>query len=213
MSQEPMAVTDTAVVIRELVDYLLPELTPYEATMYLFILRHTFLNDGAQSIRIGKRTIAARFAKGSRGERSNFEHITNLLKRPEEKGCLKIGDITREGSLYTLVPPREIPVVIEKLVASTPAAENNDYFSDEAKRREVFERDNWTCQYCGETVTSENSTLDHYIPKSKGGSNSKENLRTACLVCNSVKSGRSYEEAAPYLLRSIRERKARTDDT
>lgn len=206
-----MTDSDSSEVVRDMVDGLLPELTPYEATMYLFILRHTALNGGVPSLRIGKRTIAARFAKGSRGERSNFEHITKLLKGLESKGCLKIGDTTREGALYSLVLPRDVPSVAERLVSDAAANDDDDYFTNEERRQELFNRDKWRCQYCGESVTSKNATLDHFIPQSKGGTHAAENLRTACILCNSVKSGRLFEEAAPLLINSIRERKSRND--
>ncbi|MBY0246097.1 MAG: HNH endonuclease [Nitrospiraceae bacterium] len=77
------------------------------------------------------------------------------------------------------------------------------------KRKEIYERDQWICQYCGDRVTPENATLDHFVPQCKSGTNKKENLRTACLLCNSVKSGKSYEEAAVYLLKSIQTRRGR----
>jgi HNH endonuclease len=172
-----------------LVDYLLPELTAYEVAMYLVILRETILGSGERSLRIGKRTLSAKFAKSARGERTNYAHITRVLKGLEDKGCLKIGDATRDGTSYTVVPPREVPIVIERLAVHVSGPTADDYFSSTEKRREIFERDKWTCQYCGEKIGSENSTLDHYIPRSKGGDNSKENLKAACLMCNSVKSG------------------------
>ena len=40
----------------------------------------------------------------------------------------------------------------------------------------------------------------------------KENLRTCCLICNSVKSGKSFEEAAPLILKSMQERRQRRND-
>jgi len=49
----------------------------------------------------------------------------------------------------------------------------------------------------------------HYIPQRDKGKNTKENLRTCCFVCNSIKSGKSIEEAAPHILKSIQERKRR----
>ncbi|HLC55069.1 MAG TPA: HNH endonuclease [Candidatus Nanoarchaeia archaeon] len=85
-----------------------------------------------------------------------------------------------------------------------------DYFNDPIKRQELFERDKWKCDYCGEEVTKDNATLDHLIPQSKGGKNTKDNLKTSCLLCNSIKSGKTYEEAAHHLLKSISERKKRT---
>ncbi|HLX81915.1 MAG TPA: HNH endonuclease signature motif containing protein [Burkholderiales bacterium] len=204
---------DHRAIFLDLVDYLLPELTAYEAAMYLVMLRDTILGNGDRSLRTGKRTLSAKFAKGARGERTNYAHITKVLKGLEDKGCLKIGDTTREGTSYTVVPPREVPIVIEQLAVRISAPTDSDYFSSPEKRQEIFERDKWTCQYCGEKIAPDNSTLDHFVPRSKGGDNSKENLKVACLMCNSVKSGRSYEEAAPRLIDSIRERKMRLNDT
>jgi len=47
-------------------------------------------------------------------------------------------------------------------------------------------------------------------PQSKGGKHTKDNLKTCCFVCNAIKSGKTYEEAAPFLLKSIRERKQKS---
>ena len=98
------------------------------------------------------------------------------------------------------------------MAISVPVPEDDDYFIDPEKRKIIFEEDNWICQYCGEKVTDKNATLDHYIPKCNKCNNNKENLRTSCIICNSVKSGKSYEEAAPLILKSIQERKSRGNE-
>ena len=59
-------------------------------------------------------------------------------------------------------------------------------------RENVFKRDGHKCQYCG---TQKDLTLDHLIPKAKGGKTSWNNLVTACKKCNSVKGDYSLEEA------------------
>jgi 5-methylcytosine-specific restriction endonuclease McrA len=59
-------------------------------------------------------------------------------------------------------------------------------------RREVFRRDNHTCQYCGNT---QSLTIDHVIPKSKGGPHSWDNVVAACEPCNSHKGDRTPHEA------------------
>ena len=51
-------------------------------------------------------------------------------------------------------------------------------------RFEVFERDGFTCQYCGRTTPAVILEVDHVIPVSKQGSNEPENLITACIDCN-----------------------------
>ena len=60
-------------------------------------------------------------------------------------------------------------------------------------RREVFIRDHYTCQYCGRQM--HDLTIDHVIPKSKGGGHSWENLVSACKTCNHRKGGKSLGEA------------------
>ncbi|MCK4245097.1 MAG: HNH endonuclease [Candidatus Omnitrophica bacterium] len=128
----------------------------------------------------------------------------------EEKGCIKVGDANRDGTLYIVSLPKDILLVAEKIASLLPQDTEEDYFNDPEKRREIFERDKWICQYCGEKVSPENATLDHFIPQSKGGKHTKENIRTCCLICNGIKSGKTYEEAAPFLLKSIQERKTRS---
>ncbi|MGH7208097.1 MAG: HNH endonuclease [Nitrospiraceae bacterium] len=84
-----------------------------------------------------------------------------------------------------------------------------NYFRDPDLRKELFDRDKWVCRYCGERLSAENATLDHLVPVSKGGADSPENLATCCFLCNSIKSGKTYEESAPAILTSLQQRKVR----
>jgi len=59
-------------------------------------------------------------------------------------------------------------------------------------RREVLKRDNHSCQYCG---ARKHLTLDHVVPKSKGGSHTWDNVVTACNSCNSRKGDRTPHQA------------------
>ena len=65
-------------------------------------------------------------------------------------------------------------------------------------RFEVFNRDQYTCQYC-ERKTKE-LTLDHVIPRRLGGEHSWENVVSACIPCNRRKGGRTPSEAGMRLL-------------
>lgn len=58
--------------------------------------------------------------------------------------------------------------------------------------KQVFLRDNYTCQYCGKRGGK--LEADHIIPFSKGGSDDMENLTTACRTCNRQKRDKSVEE-------------------
>lgn len=72
--------------LEEFVDFLLPLLKPYEATIYLYLFCRSHIGAGSSKIRVGKRTIAADCGQGTRAARSNFQHITELLKALETKG-------------------------------------------------------------------------------------------------------------------------------
>ncbi len=65
-------------------------------------------------------------------------------------------------------------------------------------RREVFRRDNYTCQYCGKKTTD--LTIDHVIPRHMGGQHIWNNVVAACPLCNHRKGGRTTEEANMRLL-------------
>ena len=65
-------------------------------------------------------------------------------------------------------------------------------------RREVFRRDNYTCQYCGRRDTP--LTVDHILPKRLGGRHIWTNVAAACPACNHRKGGRRLEEAHMHLL-------------
>lgn len=203
--------------IELVVDYLYHELDAFEIAMYLLFLRKTIFSTGKNQIRLGKRTLQSEFVHGTRGGGKanaggiwvNYAHITKILNNLEKKGCIKISDTTREGTLYTIIEPEKIPLVQAIISSSKTTKESppEDYFHDMNKRKEIFERDEWRCQYCGDSLNENNATLDHFIPQSIGGSHEKSNLRTCCLSCNSIKSGKSFEEVAPKLLESAAERR------
>lgn len=65
-------------------------------------------------------------------------------------------------------------------------------------RKNIHYRDNFTCQYCG--TKTKNLTIDHIIPKSRGGDDSWENLVSSCKKCNNKKGSQTPEEANMKLL-------------
>ena len=66
-------------------------------------------------------------------------------------------------------------------------------------RRAVFARDRWTCQYCGGVRGT--LTIDHVVPRSKGGGSSWENIVTCCAPCNRRKGDRLPRQAGMKPLR------------
>lgn len=69
-------------------------------------------------------------------------------------------------------------------------------------RREIFMRDDYTCQYCG--VKGRELTLDHVMPKHRGGGHSWDNLVSACRPCNHRKGGKTLEESRMRLFKPPR---------
>lgn len=68
-------------------------------------------------------------------------------------------------------------------------------------RHNLYRRDGWTCQYCGAQPGSELLSIDHVVPRSRGGASSWENCVLACLDCNKRKADRSLGEAGLHLRR------------
>lgn len=70
-----------------------------------------------------------------------------------------------------------------------------------ATRSAVMLRDAYTCQYCGDTPGRGNLTVDHVVPRSRGGVHDWHNLVTACKRCNQKKGSLTPDEAMMHLLR------------
>ncbi|MGI8644524.1 MAG: HNH endonuclease [Thermomicrobiales bacterium] len=73
-------------------------------------------------------------------------------------------------------------------------------------RREIFIRDGYTCQYCGRN--GHNLTIDHFVPRSRGGGHTWENLVSACKSCNHRKGGKSPQQARMLLRTDPKEPRA-----
>ena len=67
-------------------------------------------------------------------------------------------------------------------------------------RRTVLARDQYTCQYCGAQPAKGRLTLDHVVPRSRGGEHTWENVVTSCIPCNQRKGDRILREAGMTLL-------------
>lgn len=68
-------------------------------------------------------------------------------------------------------------------------------------RENLFERDNYRCQYCGEPFKADELNMDHVIPRDMGGRTSWENIVTSCIKCNSRKANRLPHQASMHLIK------------
>lgn len=72
-------------------------------------------------------------------------------------------------------------------------------------RYNIYLRDGFTCQYCGEPFPASELTFDHVMPRSRGGLTEWSNVVAACGPCNLSKANRTPEEAGMPLIQEARE--------
>jgi len=97
------------------------------------------------------------------------------------------------GELHSANRVFQIPSVI-RLVYMVSRPRHQKKLS----RSEVFTRDQYTCQYCGRQTKE--LTLDHVMPRRRGGKHAWDNVVSACIPCNRHKGGRTPDEARMSLL-------------
>ncbi len=98
------------------------------------------------------------------------------------------------GFIHTVSASFELPSVIRlAYMVKRP------YRQKKLTRYEIFNRDKYTCQYCGKET--KNLTLDHVIPRYRGGQHTWENVVSACVTCNRRKAGRTPQEAGMKFIR------------
>lgn len=69
---------------------------------------------------------------------------------------------------------------------------------EESIKWEVYRRDKFTCQYCGES--QQPLTVDHYLAQDFGGKTTVENLKASCRRCNKLKANKTIEQWSTYRL-------------
>lgn len=196
-------------IIRDVVDLLMPEIRPFEAAIYLHLLRHSIIETGTQLIRVSRRglqsgVIKSAYTGSTSGGKdadsaaASFKTVRLALENLESVGAVREeAGPNREGTLFRVMLPEEIEICRrrrEQLAAhsSTVVADEReaDFYNVRENRLKVYERDGYKCQYCGKQLTRFTATLDHVKSVKNGGDNSFENLLTACLKCNSKKNFR-----------------------
>jgi 5-methylcytosine-specific restriction endonuclease McrA len=152
------------------------------------------LNRHFQPVRIthARRALMLLFGGAARALDGEFEayDFERWMALPPLPGYERIG--TSSGSLH-------VPRVLQLLgYGRIPNA------SLRLSRRNVYLRDDYTCQYCARRMATKDLNLDHVTPRSKGGTASWVNLVTACRRCNFRKGNATPEAAGMRLLKPPR---------
>ncbi|MBI3722942.1 HNH endonuclease [bacterium] len=105
---------------------------------------------------------------------------------------------TRNGAARAILTPRyriEKPeVILLREYGGRPRREVT--FS----RKNLYRRDNYTCQYCGQRRPSEELSIDHVTPKSQGGRTAWDNCVLACIRCNTRKANKTLRDVGFQLI-------------
>lgn len=128
----------------------------------------------------------------------NGQYLTYDFEGWREYGLLRLelGErLDHEDWIRSVNFDIQVPRVI-RLVSYDRLPKNTVKFN----RRNIFLRDGHRCQYCGNRFSSPQLSLDHVLPKSRGGPDTWENIVCACLTCNVNKGGRTPQEAGMKLL-------------
>ncbi len=70
----------------------------------------------------------------------------------------------------------------------------NNHGNIKFSRKNIFLRDDFTCQYCGHKFDAKSLTCDHIIPRSRGGTTEWTNIVTSCIHCNLKKGDKLPDE-------------------
>ena len=128
---------------------------------------------------------------------ASFKTVQQAIEGLEKIGAIRQeGEPNRDGTLYRVQLPEEIEICQRRRAEQaerpsiTATEREADFYNIRENRVKIYERDNYHCTYCDKQLTRFTVTLDHITPVSEGGDNSAENLKTACLQCNSRKTAR-----------------------
>lgn len=111
-------------------------------------------------------------------------------------------DIIEEYSENIRTPSIEmrIPAVVKYRKLIKPK-----YRALKFSRANIYARDNFMCQYCTHKIIQSKLTLDHVIPRSRGGPSSWTNCVACCISCNVKKADKTPKEAGMKLLQEPRQ--------
>lgn len=108
-----------------------------------------------------------------------------------------LGKVFKNGE-FILTPRLKIPVpdvIVLETYCKIPSQ------SITFSRANLLQRDMYMCQYCSKQLTTKNFTIDHVIPRSKGGKSTWQNTAVCCGKCNYNKRDRTPEEAGMTLIK------------
>jgi 5-methylcytosine-specific restriction endonuclease McrA len=124
---------------------------------------------------------------------------SKLPPSPASRPSVMQAEETNHAEVHTTHKAMQVPSVIRLLTYRHIPQQ-----SRALSRKNILLRDRNTCQFCGHALPASELTLDHVMPRSRGGRSSWENLVACCYGCNNRKGDRTPEEAGLKLQRRPR---------
>jgi 5-methylcytosine-specific restriction endonuclease McrA len=118
-----------------------------------------------------------------------------LIRRPD---CAHVLDEDSDRVLNTVDMGIPMPLVVQLRNYIAVKARTRVPFS----RKNILLRDDLRCQFCAMILSTKECTLDHILPRSRGGKSTWENLVVACRGCNKRKDNKTPKEAGMRLLKA-----------
>lgn len=128
---------------------------------------------------------------------------TAICYYARNKVIWEIGSVVREFYGGTNKYGEQSKVSVSSIVGVSGPILDGSFYQKESiftDRMILYARDRYICGYCGENFTAKDLTIDHILPKSKGGRNTWTNTVSACKPCNTKKGNRTPEQAKMHLL-------------
>jgi HNH endonuclease len=197
---------------KEFTDILIPQfkLSTVDRAVYLHLFRHSHLE--------GQHRLHFSIAWLAGGSGLTAVPARESVRRLASYGIVRMLERSRKGHIVEVRLPDEVrnaispsashPGTATKIIpfapgsrpaSDSPNLEQINFLKNAAHRRAIHDRDGGRCFYCLRRLNRRTRCLDHVVPRVKSGRNSYRNLVSACVECNSSKSGAH----AHHLLRRL----------
>ena len=121
---------------------------------------------------------------------TSWSELSIIKKELEELG--EFDDLVIDSEIFKFIVPRVVRILSYDKYPTRKVRLN---------RKNIYTRDQNTCQYCGKVFKASQLNIDHVFPKSRGGKNTWTNLVCSCQKCNEKKADKTPKEANMKLVR------------
>ncbi len=194
---------NTELFLKEYMDFIVPKLGTIEQSIYLYIIRHTVLENKENTlVSISSSAKSNAFGLGSTGGTMGISPTRDKVYALQEKGFIKIIDSTPAGLRLEAILPSQMPYIKdigEDKRKETPL-EEIDFYTNQNLREALRKREGNRCFYSLQKITDENFTIDHVISRPEG-KNTYNNLVATTKTMNNKKSNICAEDFLRSLFR------------